>query len=113
MDSGQDQVILLHKSMNRLIMTVKGMKKMGRLLALSDQKYKISERKESFTLHDNGVAWTAVRNLALGNETVAELKYKRDRCQYAYDTQRELIYAIKTEIRIIEGEIRQDLGKGG
>ena len=108
--SGQDQVILLHEKMEDLISAVHGMKEVGRQLAMYDRDYKIAERKESFTLHDDGVAWTAVRNLALGDEIVARLKHNRDRCQYAYETQLELIYAIKTEIRIIEGEIKQDWG---
>ena len=97
--------------MNKLIAAVRGMKKMGRLLAKFDREYKTMEREETFYLHDKqGVAWTACRSLSLGKETVAEFKYKRDRCQYAYDSQLELIYAIKTIIRITETEIKQDWG---
>ena len=111
-DSGQDLTIDLHKQMNKLIVAVRGMKKIGRLLTKYDREYKEAERAETFFLHDKrSVAWTACRNLALGQDDVKDLKYKRDRCQYAYESQLELIYAIKTFIRIYETEIKQDWGQ--
>ena len=109
-DSGQDLVLAMREQRTLLIDTVNAMKVTGRYLAQSTKDYKISLRKEILRLHiADKVAWTACYELALGEDTVAELRFKRDIRQSDYDVCIEKINACKLEIRLLEGEIKQDL----
>lgn len=108
-DSGQDLTLLLRKQRELLVDTVNAMKVVGRMLAQSTRDYKIALRKEILRLHiSDGVAWTACYELSLGEEKVAELRYNRDIKQSDYDVCIEKINSIKLEIRLLEGEIKQD-----
>jgi hypothetical protein len=111
-DSGQDLVIALRKQRELLIDSVDAMKTIGRLLAGATKDYKVALRKEILRSHvADGVAWTACYELALGEENVAELRFKRDIKQSDYDVCIEKINAVKLEIRLLEKEIEQDWGK--
>lgn len=108
-DSGQDLINALREQRRLLIDTVQAMKVIGRQLAQATKEYKIALRKEILRLHvSDGVAWTACYDLALGEDTVAELRFKRDIRQSDYDVCIEKINSVKLEIRLLEGEIRQD-----
>jgi hypothetical protein len=105
-DSGQDLINALREQRKLLIDTVNAMKVTGRYLAQSTKDYKIALRKEILRLHvADGVAWTACYELALGEDNVAELRFKRDIRQSDYDVCIEKINACKLEIRLLEGEI--------
>ena len=80
-------------------------------ISASDKDYKIALRKEILRLRvEDGVAWTACYDLALGDEEVAELRFKRDIRQSDYDVCIEKINSLKLEIRLLEGEIKQEWG---
>jgi hypothetical protein len=109
MNSGQELVLALQEQRKLLIDTVTAMKVTGRQLAEATKKYKIALRKEILKLHvSDGVAWTACYELALGEDTVAELRFIRDLRQSDYDVCIEKINQIKMEMRILDKEIEQD-----
>ena len=111
-DSGQDLVLVLREQRALLIDSVNAMKVIGRLLAQATKDYKIALRKEILHLHvADKVAWTACYELALGEDIVADLRFKRDIKQSDYDVCIEKINAVKLEIRLLEKEIEQDWGK--
>lgn len=108
-DSGQDLVLALREQRTLLVDTVSAMKVTGRMLAEATKKYKIALRKEILRLHiEDHVAWTACYELALGEETVAELRFIRDIKQSDYDVCIEKINQVKMEMRILDKEIEQD-----
>lgn len=107
--SGQDLILALREQRNLLVETVNAMKNEGRKLAQATRDYKIALRKEILRLHvSDGVAWTACYELALGEDKVAELRFKRDIRQSDYDVCLEKINQLKLEIRLLEAEIKQD-----
>ena len=109
-DSGQDLVIALREQRNLLIDCVNSMKTVGRELAKAEYDYKVALRKEILRLHiEDNVAWTACYTLAQGEEHVAELRYKRDFKKSDYEVLVEKINATKLEIRLLEGEIKQEM----
>ena len=111
--SGQDLVLTLREQRALLIDTVQAMKVIGRQLAQATKEYKIALRKEILRLRvEDGVAWTACYDLALGEESVAELRFKRDIRQSDYDVCIEKINQTKLEIRLLESEIKQELQGG-
>ena len=96
MDSGQDLILALRSQRTLLVDTVQAMKVIGRQLAQSTKEYKIALRKEILRLRvEDNVAWTACYELALGQEEVAELRFKRDIRQSDYDVCIEKINAVK------------------
>ena len=111
MDSGQDLILALREQRSLLIQSVHDMKTFGRYLAKSTRDYKIALRKEILRLKmEDGVAWTACYELALGEPTVADLRYKRDIYQSEYEVAIEQINAVKIELRLLENEIKQEWG---
>jgi hypothetical protein len=108
-DSGQDLVNLLREQRILLIDSVNAMKVIGRLLAQATKDYKIALRKEILRLRvEDKVAWTACYELALGEDTVADLRFKRDIKQSDYDVCIEKINSVKLEIRLLENEISME-----
>jgi hypothetical protein len=108
-DSGQDLVLASREQRILLVDSVQAMKVIGRQLAQATKDYKIALRKEILRLRiEDGVAWTACYELALGEENVAELRYKRDIRQSDYDVCIEKINSVKLEIKLLDGEIKQD-----
>lgn len=81
----------------------------GHQLAKAEMEYRIALRQEVLRLHvQDGVAWTSCDGLAKGEETVAKLRFTRDIRKSDYDCGYEKILQIKTEIRIIEGQIEAE-----
>lgn len=108
-DSGQDLVLAIRKQRALLIDSVDAMKVIGRMLAQATKDYKIALRKEILRLHvADKVAWTACYELSLGEDNVADLRFKRDIKQSDYDVCVEKINAVKLEIRLLEKEIEQE-----
>lgn len=108
-DSGQDLYNLLKQQRKLLSDTVKAMKDTGRKLADFERNYRIAYRKEVLRLHiQDDVAWTACADLAKGDETVAELRFKRDIAKSDYEVCQEKIMQTKLEIRILETEITEE-----
>lgn len=84
-------------------------KNCGRKLAEAEMKYKVALRKEILKLHvEDKVAWTACSELARGEEEVARLRLERDIRKSDYECTYEKILQLKTEIRILEGEINAE-----
>jgi len=108
-DSGQDLILVLREQRQLLVDTVQAMKVIGRQLAEATKQYKIALRKEILRLKlEDGVAWTATYDLALGEDTVADLRFRRDIKQSDYDVCIEKINACKLEIQLLEGEIKEE-----
>jgi hypothetical protein len=111
MDSGQDLVILLREQRIELIDLVKLLKKLGRNLAEADFKYRVGFRKEVFRLHEeDSVGWSTCADLARGDAIVGKLRYDREVCASDYDCCKEKINQVKFEMRILEAEIKREIG---
>lgn len=110
MDSGQDLILALREQRVLLIDTVQAMKVVGRQLAEAERVYRIALCKKILVERDNGTPVTIISDVCRGDEKVAELKFRRDIKQSDYSVCLEKINAIKTELRLLENEIKQDLG---
>jgi hypothetical protein len=81
----------------------------GHQLAKSEMEYRIASRQEILRLHvSDGVAWTSCESLAKGDDKVAKLRFTRDIRKSDYECGYEKILQIKTEIRILEGQIEAE-----
>lgn len=68
-------------------------------------------------LHDEGVAWTAVRDLAKGDKAVANARYELGIAQAVLDIQEQAAYRLQADRRIVdrlcEWSMRRELAEGG
>ncbi len=81
----------------------------GHQLAKAEMDYRIANRQEILRLHvQDGVAWTSCESLSKGDENVAKLRLTRDIRKSDYECGYEKILQIKTEIRILEGQIEAE-----
>ena len=109
----QDLILELRQARNQLAECITAYKHVGRQLAESERKYRISLRKEILRLKVDGpeekdagpVAWTVCGDIARGHDEVAKLRFERDIRKADYDVCYEKILQLKTEIRLIEGEM--------
>lgn len=109
----QDLILELKQARNQLAECITAYKHVGRQLAESERKYRVALRQEILRLKVDGpeekdagpVAWTVCGDIARGEEIVAKLRLERDIRKSDYDVCYEKILQLKTEIRLLEGEL--------
>ena len=82
----------------------------GRELAKAERDYKVTLSTQALRLRADGMPVTLIDKVIYGMPEVADLRFKRDIAQSLYDANREAINSIKLQIRVLEGQIRQDWG---
>jgi hypothetical protein len=102
----QDLLIARDLTVKKLNECIVFYKNCGRNFGEARREYTAAWRLEVFKLHEiNKVAWSACAELAKGNEEVAKLRLTKDIRKSDYDVTYEKILALKTEIRLIEGDM--------
>lgn len=84
---------------------------------LAERAYRVELAKKMTQLHGTGVAWTACRDLALGDERVAELRYERDMQRGVREACEQAAYRLGADRRalgrLVEWSQRIDIRSGG
>lgn len=87
------------------------MRKSGRAYAEAERDYRIAKAKKILTLRAKGYPVTITQDVAMGCADVASLRFMRDVAQVEYETDRENLWCIKLELRLLDAEIeRQSRG---
>lgn len=88
------------------------MKEAGWAFAQAERDYKIAKAKKILQLRAKGYPVTLCQDVTLGCDDVASLRFERDCAEVEYETSRELVWSLKLELRLIDGEIdRQTRGR--
>lgn len=77
----------------------------GRNYAIAERCYRVALAKELYRLKAEGYPATISNDLARGDETVADLKEKRDIAKSLYDSAKEGIQVYKINLRVVEEDI--------
>ena len=93
---------------NTLTLAITELKKRGREKAKAEMDYRVALQKEMLIQRDKGLPVTIISDICRGNETIAELKMKRDIAETLYETALQKIYQCKLEIGIIEREMEAE-----
>ena len=109
----QDLMLEMKQARQQFAECITAYKIVGRQLAESERKYRVALRKEILRLKVDGpeekdagpVAWTVCGDIARGHDEVAKLRLERDIRKSDYDVCYEKILQLKTEIRLLEGEL--------
>jgi hypothetical protein len=83
----------------------------------AEQAYRVELAKRMTVLHKDGVAWTACRDLALGDERVATLRMERDLARGVREAAEQAAYRLGADRRalgrLVEWSQRIDIRTGG
>lgn len=80
----------------------------GFQLAENQRDYKVAKAQAILRLRAEGVPATLIRDLVAGDETVSDLCLARDCAQVTYDTEQEVINAVKKNIGIVQSQIDKE-----
>lgn len=87
---------------------VKKMRQYGIDMAKASSNYRAAKATRIRELKAQGLPATLILDLAQGD--CSKQQYERDMTEVIYDTQKEYINSIKTEIRVLEGQIEREWG---
>ncbi len=85
----------------------------GETLAQSEQNYRVALAKKILLLRDDKVPVTIINNLAMGDEEVAELRFKRDVAQTLYESVTQAIFTLRLQLKIARQEVAEDRNSFG
>lgn len=80
----------------------------GFQLAQNEQAYKVAKAECTLRLRAEGMPATLIRDLVAGDRHVADLRLARDCAQVTYDTEQEVINAVKKNIGIVQDQIAHE-----
>lgn len=107
----------LHSASQRQLDSEQAYRQSVEDLAAADLAYNRAVARKMVELHAEGVAWTAAKPLALGDETVSQLRYERDVKRGVVDAAESGRYRLQADRRSLEGIIswsmRRELAEGG
>ena len=104
----QDLYVELQEKRNELTNAISDLEKWGRLKAQTEADYRIALQKEILIQRDIGTPVTIISDVCRGNESIAEMKRKRDIAETMHETIQQKIYAVKLEMGIIERQIQAE-----
>lgn len=83
----------------------------------AERAYRVELAKKMTQLHASGVAWTASRDIALGDERVAALRFERDIARGVREAADQAAYRLGADRRalgrLVEWSQRIDIRTGG
>lgn len=86
-------------------------------LAEAERAYRVELAKQMTALHGGGIAWTACRDIALGDERVADLRYRRDLAKGVKEAAEQAGWRLSADRRalgrLVEWSQRIDIRSGG
>lgn len=107
-----DLVNQLMTKINELNASIKVLRDHGEKLAEAERDYRIALTKEVMIMKDEKLPATLINLTVYGRHDVAQLRFKRDLAQSMYDANQEHINVTKLQIKVLEGQISREWGKG-
>lgn len=89
---------------------IKELRKNGTALAEAERAYKARLRAECLALRDEGCPVTLMQLTVYGVDEVAELRYQRDVAKVVYEANKDAIYSIRLEIKVVQSQLAMEMG---
>ena len=106
-----DLAIELNEKTKELSYAIKMMERYAREKAQNEKDYKIALRQEALKLRSSNMAVTLIDKVVYGVPEVADKRFKRDVAVAMYETAKENINVLKTNIRILETQYKIEYGE--
>ena len=84
------------------------LQKNGRQYAEAERNYKIALRQKILELRAEGEKVTIIRDLATGDDDVAEKRMERDIAEASYKTSQDKLNLIKLHLRILQAQFDKE-----
>ena len=85
--------------------------------AAAELAYRTALARKIVELHAEGVAWSTTADIARGDKTVAELRFKRDVAAGVKEAQEQAGFRLNADRRVlerlVEWSMRRELAEGG
>ena len=106
-----DLAIEINEKTKELSYAIKMMERYAREIAQNEKDYKIALRQEALKLRSSNMAVTLIDKVVYGVPEVADKRFKRDVAVAMYETAKENINVLKTNIRILETQYKIEYGE--
>lgn len=106
-----DLAIEINEKTKELSYAIKMMERYAREKAQNEKDYKIALRQEALKLRSSNMAVTLIDKVVYGVPEVADKRFKRDVAVAMYETAKENINVLKTNIRILETQYKIEYGE--
>lgn len=106
-----DLAIEINEKTKELSYAIKMMERYAREKAQNEKDYKIALRQEAIKLRSSNMAVTLIDKVVYGVPEVADKRFKRDVAVAMYETAKENINVLKTNIRILETQYKIEYGE--
>ena len=106
-----DLAIEINEKTKELSYAIKMMERYAREKAQNEKDYKIALRQEAIKLRSSNMAVTLIDKVVYGLPEVADKRFKRDVAVAMYETAKENINVLKTNIRILETQYKIEYGE--
>ena len=106
-----DLAIKINEKTKELSYAIKMMERYAREKAQNEKDYKIALRQEALKLRSSNMAVTLIDKVVYGVPEVADKRFKRDVAVAMYETAKENINVLKTNIRILETQYKIEYGE--
>ena len=106
-----DLAIEINEKTKELSYAIKMMERYAREKAQNEKDYKIALRQEALKLRSSNMAVTLIDKVVYVVPEVADKRFKRDVAVAMYETAKENINVLKTNIRILETQYKIEYGE--
>lgn len=103
----------LHEKRKKLHEILHLIRVRGEELANAEREYKIQKAQLIMRLRqEEHVPISIVRDIAIGDRTISDLRAKRDIARMLYHNAQEAIHVYKLEIRLLESQLKMEWNMG-
>lgn len=90
---------------------VSELRERGTALAQAERDYKAAKAKAILDEREKGTPATITLDLVMGDDEVSSKRFKRDCAEVLYRSALEFIQVNKLELRILQNQISQEMGR--
>lgn len=97
----------------QLQLTIKSLRKTAQEYAEADRSYYITKTEELVKMRERGEPVTYISQAIKGVKPVANARMKMIIAEAMYEANKEAIYSIKLQMKLIESQIQREYADGG
>lgn len=106
--SGADLFLDIQAKIDLLDKALTSFGKRGKALAEADKEYRIELSKMLLVKRDEGIPVSVLTKICEGLPEIAELRFQRDVADVQYSSAKEMINALKVQIKVLEEAIERE-----
>ena len=106
--SGTDLYFEIQAKTDLLDKALSAFGKRGKALAEADKMYRMELSKAILCKRDEGIPVSVISKICEGLPDIAELRFNRDLADVQYSSAKEMINALKLQIKVLEEAIERE-----